>query len=203
VVDVVRNRGAGAATRSTIAYFLGQIRIGTRPIPMLRAGAASRGSVTIAVPPAVAPGSYRVRACSDVARRVVELDERNNCRVAGRAVEIDDHTPPLFAGLEAATTCLPGPAGGPTRSSSYGLKWLPAKDAVTPAGELVYDVFRTSAPGTETFSSPTYTTPPGATTFSTPPLPDDRSYYFVVRARDSAGNRDANRVERLGTNLCL
>ena len=86
---------------------------------------------------------------------------------------------------------------------SYGLKWSAATDAVTPASELVYDVFQTNAPGTETFSKPTYTTPPGATTFSTPPLPDDRPYYFVVRVRDGAGNRDANRVERLGTNLCL
>jgi hypothetical protein len=74
---------------------------------------------------------------------------------------------------------------------------------MTPAGELVYEVFQTSVPGTETFSTTTYTTSPGATTFTTPPVPDDRPYYFVVRARDRAGNRDANRVERLGANLCL
>lgn len=40
------------------------------------------------------------------------------------------------------------------------------------------------------------------TTFVTPLLPDDETYYFVVRARDEAGNRDANDVERLGVNLC-
>ena len=50
---------------------------------------------------------------------------------------------------------------------------------------------------------PTYTTGPGAVSFSTPLLPDDRAYYFVVRARDRAGNRDRNLVERRGTNLCL
>jgi hypothetical protein len=159
--------------------------------------------VTIAIPQSVAPGSYRVRACSDVARRVVELNERNNCRVAARVVEVADRTPPVFAGLESATTCIPGPAGGPTRSSSYNLKWSPASDAVTPPGELVYDVFQTSVPGTETFSTPTYTTLPGATTFTTPPLPDDAPYYFVVRASDRAGIRDANTVERLGANLCV
>jgi hypothetical protein len=159
--------------------------------------------VTVAIPQSLASGSYRVRACSDAARRVVEVDERNNCRVAAGAVKVADGTPPVFAGLESATTCIPGPAGGPTRSSAYNLKWPPAKDAVTPEGELVYDVFQTSVPGAETFLAPTYTTPPGATTFTTPPVPEDRPYYFVVRARDRAGNRDANRVERLGANLCL
>ena len=203
VTDLVRNRGAGAAPRSTTAYFLGQTRVGRRLVPRLRAGAASRGSVTLAIPRSVAPGSYRVRVCSDVARRVVEIDERNNCRVSAHPVEVADRTPPVFAGLVSATTCIPGPVGGPTRSSPYGLKWSPASDAVTPASALVYDIFQTNAAGTETFSIPTYTTPPGASTFTTPPLPDDQPYYFVVRARDGAGNRDGNTVERLGLNLCL
>jgi hypothetical protein len=159
--------------------------------------------VTVAIPQSLAAGSYRLRACSDAAHRLVEVDERNNCRMSAGVVKVADHTPPVFAGLESATTCLPGPAGGPTRSSAYNLKWSSANDAVTPVGELVYEVFQTSVPSTETFSTPTYTTPPGATTFATPPVPDDRPYYFVVRARDGAGNRDANRVERLGANLCL
>ena len=157
----------------------------------------------MAIPRSFAPGSYRLRACSDVARRVVEIDEGNNCRVSAHAVEVADRTPPVFAGLVSPTTCIPGPVGGPTRSSPYGLKWSPASDAVTPASALVYDIFQTNAAGTETFSIPTYTTPPGASTFATPPLPDDRPYYFVVRARDGAGNRDGNTVERLGLNLCL
>jgi hypothetical protein len=38
---------------------------------------------------------------------------------------------------------------------------------------------------------------------STPQLPDDRAYYFFVRARDRAGNEDRGTVERRGTNLCL
>jgi hypothetical protein len=199
----MRNRGAVAAPRSTIAYFLGPVRVGGRLVPKLQAGAMSRGSATIGIPQSVAYGSYHVRACSDAALRVVEVDERNNCRLSASVVKVTDRTPPVFGGLEAATTCIPGPAGGATRSSPYNLKWSPAKDAVTPAGELVYDVFQTNVAGTETFSKPTYTTQPGATTFTTPPLPDDAPYYFVVRARDRAGNRDANRVERLGANLCL
>ena len=112
-------------------------------------------------------------------------------------------TPPKFAGLTAATTCIPGPVGGPVRNSSYYLKWSAAVDNATPPARIVYEVYQGSSAGGEDFSTPTYTSPPGATSFSTPPLPDDRSYYFVVRARDAAANRDSNRVERPGVNLCL
>ncbi len=68
---------------------------------------------------------------------------------------------------------------------------------------IVYDVYRARSPGGESFARPTYVTKPGATTFVTPPLPSSTTYYFVVRARDAAGNRDRNRRERQGVNLCL
>jgi hypothetical protein len=113
-----------------------------------------------------------------------------------------DATPPKFAGLESATTCIPGPIGG-GQSSSYHLGWEPASDDVTPSSEIVYDVFQATKSGAEDFFVPTYTTPAGATSFATPPLPADKSYYFVVRARDLAGNRDSNTVELQGQNLCV
>jgi DNA-binding beta-propeller fold protein YncE len=113
-----------------------------------------------------------------------------------------DRTPPTFAGLESATTCIPGPIGGGT-SSTYHLGWDPASDNVTPSSEIVYDVYHATKPGGEDFSTPTYTTPAGATSFTTPPLPADKTHYFVVRARDQAGNRDSNAVERAGQNLCV
>jgi hypothetical protein len=111
-----------------------------------------------------------------------------------------DHTPPAFAGLVSATTCVPGPIGGKT--TSYTLRWEPATDDRTPSTRIVYDVYQAAAPGGEDFSAPTYTTVPGATSFVTPPLPDDHAVYFVVRARDRAGNSDANKVEHAGENLC-
>jgi len=52
----------------------------------------------------------------------------------------------------------------------------------------VYDVYQATTPGGEDFSRPTYTPPPGATSFVTPEVPDDSAYYFVVRARDVAGD---------------
>jgi hypothetical protein len=112
-----------------------------------------------------------------------------------------DRIPPKFAGLKSATTCIPGPIGG-GRTTSYHLGWDPATDDVTPSSEIVYDIYQATTPGGEDFSTPTYTTSAGATTFDSPPLPTDESFYFVVRARDQAGNRDSNTVERQGENLC-
>jgi hypothetical protein len=113
-----------------------------------------------------------------------------------------DHIPPTFAGLKSATTCIPGPIGG-GRTTSYHLSWDPATDNVTPSSRIVYDVYQATAPSGEDFSIPTYTTPAGATSFDTPPLATDKSFFFVVRARDQAGNRDSNTVERQGQNLCV
>jgi len=112
-----------------------------------------------------------------------------------------DRTPPTFAGVESATTCIPGPIAG--QSAGYRLGWKPATDDVTPSTKIVYDIYQATKPGGEDFSSPTYTTRRGATSFTTPALPADESFYFVVRARDRAGNRDSNQVEHQGVNLCV
>jgi hypothetical protein len=112
-----------------------------------------------------------------------------------------DRTPPAFAGLKAATTCVPGPIEG--QSASYQLSWDPATDDVTPSKMIVYEIYQTTKPGGEDFSAPTYTVRHGATDFTTPPLPADQPFYFVVRARDRAGNRDSNPIEREGMNLCV
>jgi len=113
-----------------------------------------------------------------------------------------DNTPPSFAGLKSATTCIPGPVGG-GRTTSYNLSWDPATDNVSPSRRIVYDVYQAETSGGEDFSAPTYTTPAGATSFATPPLSTDKHFYFVVRARDQAGNSDSNTVQREGQNLCV
>lgn len=203
IVDTTRNEGLAAAPRSTTSYFLGSTRLGVRSVSRLRAGAASRGSKTLAISASAAPGSYRLRVCADGGSVIREANERNNCRATLRRVRVLDRAPPRFAGLLRATTCIPGPAGGEGRSSRYTLAWAPADDNVTPRSRLVYEVYQATAPGGEDFSAPTYAAPRGATSFATPLLAADVTYYFVVRARDEAGNRDSNAVERPGVNLCL
>jgi hypothetical protein len=116
-----------------------------------------------------------------------------------------DRTPPVFSGLRSATTCIPGPVGGGDRTSSFHLVWPAAKDNVTSSSRIAYDVYQATSPLAENFSRATYTTRRGATSFVTPPLTstEAETYYFVVRARDAAGNRERNRRERPGRNLCL
>ena len=113
-----------------------------------------------------------------------------------------DPKPPVFAGLESAVTCIPGPIGG-GRTASYHLSWQPATDKVSPSSAIVYEIYQASTSGGEDLSTPTYTTAPGATSFDTPPLPTDETFYFIVRAVDEAGNIDSNVVEREGVNLCV
>jgi hypothetical protein len=118
------------------------------------------------------------------------------------AVAKRDTIPPTFAGVRSATTCVPGPIGG-GRTTSYHLGWDSAADNRTPSRQIVYDVYQASTVGGEDFSAPTYTTAAGATSLDTPPLPTDETFYFVVRARDKAGNSDSNNAERQGQNLCV
>jgi hypothetical protein len=96
---------------------------------------------------------------------------------------------------------VPGPVGG--QAASYHLRWDRATDDVTPSAKIVYDIYQATKPGGEDFSAATYTVRHGATAFDTPRLSAETRYYFVVRARDRAGNRDSNQVEREGVNLCV
>ncbi len=108
---------------------------------------------------------------------------------------------PTFAGLQSATTCTtPGPKILPAQRT-YTLTWTAATDPVTPSSEIVYDIYYSPTSGGEDFSSPSATTPPGATQYSMD-VSSEGPAYFVVRARDTAGHEDQNKVEHLGVNTC-
>ncbi len=104
-------------------------------------------------------------------------------------------TPPSFDGLQGAFACSPIP-----RPVPFELTWKAATDSVTPSSQIVYDIYLSHTRGGEDFSHPTWTTAPGVTSFETPPL--NEPSYFVVRARDQAGNEDQNTVERVGEDPC-
>jgi hypothetical protein len=113
-----------------------------------------------------------------------------------------DTTPPTFAGITSAFACTPGPQR-PGQTTPFTLTWTAATDGVTPSGQIVYDVYVATSPGAEDFSKPTYTTPPGITSYRTPGLPSHGTFYFVVRAKDLAGNEDRNTVEARGADPCV
>ncbi len=101
-----------------------------------------------------------------------------------------DPTPPTFGGLTGATV------QSDARTATF--TWSPATDPATPQNEIVYDVFQGSSPGAEDFTTPIATSDPGATSVEATDLTPDSTLYWVVRARDKAGNRDSNTVEVSG-----
>jgi hypothetical protein len=146
-----------------------------------------------------------IHSCSSRIRRLtanVGLSAALLAVVAAPTQAGKDHTPPTFAGIKSATTCIPGPIrlNGKT---SYDLAWEPATDNVTPSSEIVYKIYQATTSGGENFAKASYTTKPGVTSFNTPRLSEVKTFFFVVRARDRAGNEDSNTVEKEGQNLCV
>ncbi len=130
--------------------------------------------------------------------RVVRIVTRFSLAVRSAGGDV---APPQFAGITRAFACTPGPQK-PGQTTPYTLDWQPATDNATPAGRIVYDIYSADTQGGEDFARPTWTTPPGVTSFRTPGLPSHGEAYFVVRARDAAGNRDSNSREQKGLDPC-
>ncbi len=127
---------------------------------------------------------------SPVAVRAVDgAGNASPCADTGFVFAHDDQ-PPAFAGL--ATVHAPTP-------SAARLGWAAATDALTPQDALVYEVCVTKTDpklgGCAVFQAHA-TTAPGATELVVGDLAQDEDYWFVVRARDLAGNRDGNQVAR-------
>ncbi len=101
------------------------------------------------------------------------------------AATLGDTRAPTFAGARSAS------ASG----TSIVVSWPAAADDVTPSTQIVYLGYQASSPGGEVFATPTFTSAPGAASQTLSGLSGNATYYFVVRARDAAGNMDANRTE--------
>jgi subtilase family serine protease len=97
VSDTVANRGSASAEDSVTRYYLsvdtrrgpGDLPItGARPVPGLAAGAASTGSVTLAIPASTPHGLYFLIACADGAGDLAEGNEENNCRASAGTAQV-------------------------------------------------------------------------------------------------------------------
>jgi hypothetical protein len=97
-------------------------------------------------------------------------------------------TPPSFAGLASAA---------PISQTEVQLGWAEATDDVTPTSRIQYDVYQGTAAGAQ--AALPVATVTGAASIVVSALTADRAYYFVVRARDDAGNRSTTVVERAAT----
>jgi YVTN family beta-propeller protein len=107
-------------------------------------------------------------------------------------LEPPDPTPPTFGGVESATALS---------STEIELQWSEATDDVTPSSNIVYLIYMATTSGGQNFATPTAMTAPGVTAYTVTGLIPNTTYYFVVRARDEAGNIDANTVEKESTTL--
>lgn len=105
--------------------------------------------------------------------------------VTDAGVPQSDVTPPTFAGATAAQSA----------PNAITVRWNAATDDTSLASSLTYLLYQASSPAGQSYAAPSFTTPPGATSFSVGKLATNTSYYFVVRARDEAGNIDTNKVE--------
>ncbi len=99
-------------------------------------------------------------------------------------VPVGDATPPVFAGLADAT------AGG----DRICLEWFEADD---PSRPVLYNVYRSLAPGGQNFGSPTATT--YRTSLCDETVSSGTSYCYVVRAEDYSANEETNSVELCAT----
>ena len=103
------------------------------------------------------------------------------------ATTLSDSTPPTFAGLTSVNNIT---------SSNVDLNWAAASDDQTPVAEIVYDVYESTSAGAENFAvPPKVSSLPGATSITISGLQPATKRYWVVRARDKAGNVDHNTVE--------
>ncbi len=124
VVDRVVNRGTVAASASSTGYYLsldgrqgaGDVRLGgVRKVARLAPGRTSTGRVTLKIPSSTRAGLYQVIACADVARRVRESRETNNCRAAGSVLRRILVTPAPPAPSPLSVTSSPAPASAVTQ----------------------------------------------------------------------------------------
>lgn len=112
--------------------------------------------------------------------------------VGGNPVDVKgttekDTLPPDFKGATSAK---------PTSADSFQvrLEWPPASDVQTAPEKLAYDVYTASKPGAQDFGAPPTLTVTGQT-WAELLAPPGATTYFVVRARDEAGNVSKDVVE--------
>lgn len=116
IAERTRNAGTSFARKSTTRYFVDDqpLRpLGRRSVQTLAPGESTAILEEVALPTAVAPGTYRVLACADGEERVRERSERNNCRTASRSLRVRaNQRDAVFIGGGAATGAVIGALEG-------------------------------------------------------------------------------------------
>jgi hypothetical protein len=117
-------------------------------------------------------------------------DENTSERLARTG---DDGTPPVFAGVDGAVKNV--------TAKSVELTWTAATDDKSTPEQIVYDVFQSTSSGNQNFEMPIATSDPGATSIVLQGLLANQNLFWVVRARDKAGNLSDNLQEATAKTL--
>ena len=106
--DWVLNQGTAAAGAFVTRFYLSLdaardpadiLLTGSRSIPGLTPGSASKGTITVVIPNGTASGLYFLLACTDDLNQVGEGNEVNNCRAAQTQIQVGTGTEPASATL--------------------------------------------------------------------------------------------------------
>ena len=138
VAFTVRNGGAKRAKASKAGFMLSvdarrdaaDVPLGSARVKALGRRRSARGSAALRVPGNVQPGTYRLLACADLAGRIRERNERNNCRAAAAGITVlagAQSEPPSRPGSDTAQ--LPPPPTGPGTDPSQGSDPVPPDPA--------------------------------------------------------------------------
>ncbi|MBA3403820.1 MAG: PQQ-dependent sugar dehydrogenase, partial [Gemmatimonadaceae bacterium] len=154
VSDTVINQGGYSSGVSTTRYYLsidatksaGDLMLtGTRSVPALTSSGASAENATVTIPASTALATYYVVACADDLKKVIELQEGNNCRASGTQLAVS--RPDLFTSAVSNppsqtapgrsfsltdTVLNQGQVGATASSTRYYL----SADAVKDAGDI-------------------------------------------------------------------
>ncbi len=119
-------------------------------------------------------------------------EESNVIELSAMPTTPIDSTPPSFTGLGSVADLGSG--------GTLQLTWTAATDPDTvecnsdPSLPIAYNVYHSKVPGGQAFMNPNASTT--NTQINISGLDNGVFYYFVVRARDSAGNEEANVIEK-------
>lgn len=157
--------------------------------------ATSKGGQSFAAPTATVSGQTSVLLSSGINPEsqyfvvVRAADPLGNEDANTKEIQVTtpEGRPPTFGGARLAVA----------RGRDAVLYWTPGNDSNgTEQANLVYDVYASTTAGGHDFTkAPFDTSKPGVAQHVVRGLAPGTKHFFVVRARDAAGNRDQNTVE--------
>ncbi|MBI5675720.1 MAG: fibronectin type III domain-containing protein [Nitrospirae bacterium] len=148
---------------------------------------------------AIGAASYNITGLNpDTAYYIVvrAMDEMgnsdaNNEEKSAKTLMSPDVTPPGFGGIVEAIA---------SSETAISLSWNPASDDRTSVSDITYLIYMATSSGGQNLAIPSYTRT-GTTYGTVTGLNQGTTYYFIVRAKDEAGNIDNNTVEKSATTL--